>query len=78
MKPKHRFYILTPSGSRAVLDEHRPVYAACETCGTQLKAYTFNELLAVGPGEVPPCPYCDKVKPYKPLSERSIKRNIRH
>ena len=74
MEQKYRFYVLTPSGSRATLDEHRPVYAACQTCGTQLKAFTFLDLMEAGPGEIPPCPYCSHIKP---MSERSIKRNVR-
>lgn len=67
-----KFFIITQAGSRASLDENRPVYAACDTCGTPLKEYTFKGLLEAGPGEIPPCPYCRQMKPLK----RSIKRNV--
>lgn len=58
---RYRFFVLTPSGSRATLDENRPVFMACDACGTQLKGYSFSELLSHGPGEIPPCPYCSKL-----------------
>lgn len=58
---RYRFFILTPTGSRATLDDGRPVFVACQTCGTQLKGYTFSELMSHGPGEIPACPYCSKL-----------------